>query len=114
MTVFLRHSPLRVTWDYLSPQFVDAYERVQWKEKNLVFKPLSHPPETLRFQESTSVAGKPQRALHRPNSERMRSVCVRIHCCACALVHIRLPEHSVRSVVPETGLFIQSRFFLTT
>ena len=57
------HSPLRVTWDYLSPQFVDAYERLQWKEKNIVFKPLSHPPETLRFQDSTSMVGKPQPAL---------------------------------------------------
>ncbi|XP_027389560.1 P antigen family member 2-like isoform X2 [Bos indicus x Bos taurus] len=44
----------------------------------------------------------------------MRSVCGRIRCCACALVRIRLPERSVRSVGRETGLFIQSRFFLTT
>ena len=86
------HSPLRVTWDYLSPQFVDAYERLQWKDKNTLFKPLFHPPETLRFQDSTSMAGKPQPALHMPNSVSMRSVCVRIRCCACALVRIRLPE----------------------
>ena len=41
-------------------------------------------------------------------------VCARTPCCACPLLRIRVPEHSVRSVGPETGLFIQSRFFLTT
>ena len=83
--------------------------------------PFSHQPETLRFQDSTWVAGKPQPALHTANSGSMRSVWA---CAVCAHTHLllrmRLGVHtpswapSVRNVGPEAGVLIQSRFFLST
>ena len=53
------------------------------------------------------------RAQRREHAQCVR-VRVRTPCCACPLLRIRVPEHSVRSVGPEPGLFIQSPFFLTT